>query len=58
MVQLRRELIQVKRAATVDALTSLLNRGGFDQALEDDRTIAARRGLSKFAGSGSIQTAQ
>ena len=34
MEQLRQELIQVKQAATVDALTGLLNRGSFDQTLD------------------------
>ena len=34
MEQLRQELIQVKQAATVDALTGLLNRGTFDQTLD------------------------
>jgi len=35
MVQLRKELIQVRESAATDALTGLLNRGSFDKALDN-----------------------
>jgi len=35
MDQLRKELVQVRESAATDALTGLLNRGAFDNALND-----------------------